>query len=141
MTDMRKEERRMGTANDHLTDREHVAGVPLPTIDDETMRARIGKAQEYTAVLLRKTAAFVRPDVDPIVWEHGRRNMALVEHGVLAIVLPASEDPSGWAGLGIFSASPQEVSEIMDHDPGVQAGIFTYEVHPIRGFPGSSLSA
>jgi hypothetical protein len=131
----------MGTGHDELTGREHVAGVPLPTIDNETMRARIGKAREYTAVLLRKTAAFVRPDVDPIVWEHGRRNMALVDHGVLAIVLPANEDPSDWAGLGIFSASPQEVSQIMDHDPGVQAGIFTYEVHPIRGFPGSSLPA
>lgn len=131
----------MGTAHDVLTDREHVAGVPLPTIDDETMRTRIGRAQAYTAVLLRKTAAFVRPDVDPIVWEHGRRNMALVEHGVLAIVLPANEDPSDLAGLGIFSASPQEVSEIMEHDPGVQAGIFTYEVHPIRGIPGSSLPA
>jgi hypothetical protein len=122
-----------------VTDRDHVAGVRLPTIDDATMRARIGNALACTAVLLRKTNAFRRPDVDPIVWEHGRRNMALVEHGVLAIVLPANQDPSDWAGLGIFSASPPEVAEIMDHDPGVQAGIFTYEVHPIRGFPGSSL--
>ena len=27
----------------------------------------------------------------------------------------------------------------MDDDPGVQAGVFTYEVHPVRGFPGDGL--
>lgn len=127
------------TQSGGVTDSDHVAGEKLPTIGDETMRERIGKAQAYTAMLLRKTDAFVRPEVDPIVWEHGRRNMALVEHGVLAIVLPANEDPGEWAGLGIFAAAPPLVGEIMDHDPGVQAGIFTYELHPIRGFPGSSL--
>jgi hypothetical protein len=27
----------------------------------------------------------------------------------------------------------------MDEDPAVRAGIFRYEIHPVRGFPGSSL--
>jgi hypothetical protein len=27
----------------------------------------------------------------------------------------------------------------MADDPAVRAGIFTFEVHPISGFPGSSL--
>jgi hypothetical protein len=30
-------------------------------------------------------------------------------------------------------------SQITDEDPGVQSGLFTYELHPVRGFPGSSL--
>jgi hypothetical protein len=121
------------------TDGDHVAGTRLPTISDEVMRGRLGKAHPYTAVLLRKTAKFVRPDVDPVVWEHGRRNMALGEHGMLAIVLPVDNDPGDWAGLGIFTASLEEVREIMDYDPGVLAGIFSYELHPVRGFPGSCL--
>ena len=108
-------------------------------ITDEFMRGRVGAARTYTAVLLRKTAAFKRPDVDPTIWEHGRRNMALAEHGVLAIVLPANDDPGDWAGLGIFAASPEDVAQIMDGDPGVRAGIFSYEIHPVRGFPGSRL--
>jgi len=37
--------------------------------------------------------------------------------------------------------TPEEVVRIMDEDPAVKAGIFTYEVHPIRGFPGDSLPA
>jgi hypothetical protein len=123
-----------------VTDVDHVAGVPLPQISDETMRERIAMAQPYTAVLLRKTAKFARPEVGPIVWEHGRRNMALVDHGVLAIVLPVNNDPGDWAGLGIFTADLQETSEIMDHDPGVKAGVFAYEVHPVNGFSSSRLA-
>ena len=30
---------------------------------------------------------------------------------------------------------------IMDEDSAVQAGVFTYAVHPIRSFPGDSLPA
>jgi hypothetical protein len=125
-----------GTA---ASDHADIANLRLPTINDEVMRERIASTQPYTAILLRKTTKFARPDVDPIVWEHGRRNMALREHGVLAIVLPVDDDPSDWAGLGIFTVPPEEISEIMDHDPGVLAGIFTYEVHPVRGFPGAAL--
>lgn len=120
------------------TDLTHVAGVALPAVTDETMRERLHAARPYTAVLLRATDALIRPDVDPIIWEHGRRNFALREHGVLAIVLPADDD-SDWAGLAVFTAPPDQVRAIMDHDPGVTAGIFSYEVHPVRGFPGSAL--
>jgi len=28
---------------------------------------------------------------------------------------------------------------IMNDDPGVAAGVFTYQVHPCRGFPGDAL--
>lgn len=116
-----------------------LGGRALPVISDEFMRDRIGKAQPYTAVLLRKTPEFERPGTRAIVWEHGRRNMALEQHGVMAIVLPVNNDPGDWAGLAVFTAGPDEVRAIMDDDPGVKAGIFRYEVHPVRGFPGSRL--
>jgi hypothetical protein len=87
---------------------------------------------------LRTTSSFRRPDVDPIIREHGRRNFALREHGVLAVVLPADDD-SDLAGLGVFNATEAEVTQILDEDPGVKAGIFTVELHPVRGFPGSNL--
>jgi hypothetical protein len=124
-----------------VTNHDHVAGEPLPAITDETMRERIGRTQPYTAMLLLETASFRRPDVDPIVWEHGRRMLALAEHGVLAVLLPDDHDPTDWSGLGIFTASADEVRAIMDRDPGVEAGIFTYEIHPVRGVPGSHLPA
>jgi len=116
----------------------HVLGQTLPTVTDETMRARLSAAKSYTAIVLRTTPAFVRPDVAPIVWEHGRRNMALVDAGLLSIVLPVNDD-SGLAGLGIFALTPEDTVIVMEADPGIRAGIFTYDVHPVRGFPGSAL--
>ena len=75
-----------------VTDRDHVAGVRLPTITDAFMRGRLAKASSYMFMLLKKTPQFREPDVNPIVWEHGRRNVALAERGVLAIVLPVGGD-------------------------------------------------
>jgi hypothetical protein len=28
----------------------------------------------------------------------------------------------------------------MDGDPAIQAGVLSYEVHPVRGFPGDALA-
>jgi uncharacterized protein YndB with AHSA1/START domain len=111
----------------------------LPMISDETVRARLSQAKRYTVMLLHATDKCVRPDVDAIIWEHGRRNMALVEAGELLIVLPVSDD-TGLAGLGVFAGDADRAAEILDGDPGVQAEIFRYELHPARGFPGAALS-
>ena len=59
--------------------------------------------------------------------------------GELLIVLPIS-DETGLAGLGVFAGDADRVTAILDGDPGVQAGIFRYELHPARGFPGAALS-
>lgn len=117
-----------------------VLGRFLPTITDQTMNERLATVKSYTAVLLRATSSFVRPDVDPIVWEHGRRNFALMDSGIAALVLPAVDD-SDWAGLYVFTVPPDDVHTVMREDPGVAAGIFAYEVHPVLGFPGIALPA
>ncbi len=76
--------------------------------------------------------------VKSIIWEHGRRNFELRAAGVLSIVCPVT-DESEIAGIGIFNASIEEVSKLMDEDPGVKADVFVYELHPCRSFPGDSL--
>jgi hypothetical protein len=121
-------------------DNDAVQGLELPTITDEHMRERLSQAKRYTVALLRTTSSFKRPEMDPIIWEHGRRNFALREQGVMPIVLPVADD-SDLAGLGVFDATEAEVTRILDEDPGVKAGIFTFELHPVRGFPGSILPA
>ena len=105
----------------------------LPTITDDEMRTRVAKARPYTVLVLHTTAAFARPACDAVVWEHGRRNMALVDAGLLSVVLPIADD-SGIAGYGVFDADLETTRRIMDDDPGV-AGIFSVELHPVRGFP------
>ncbi|HEY2948930.1 MAG TPA: hypothetical protein VGJ53_11115 [Micromonosporaceae bacterium] len=54
-------------------------------------------------------------DVAKIIWKHGKRNYALRTAGVMPIVCPVGDGS------------------------GVEAGVFTYEVHPTRGFPGTVL--
>jgi hypothetical protein len=120
------------------TSDEVVLGRNLPTISDQFMHDRLATVRSYTAVLLRTTETFVGPDTRPIVWEHGRRNFALMHAGIVALVLPAADD-SDWAGLYVFTVDPDAVRTVMDSDPGVVAGIFSYEIHPVRGFPGSAL--
>lgn len=110
----------------------------MATITDEMMRERLVQTQSYTLVILRKTAKYQEPGTDKIVWEHGRRNFQLREAGLLPIVCPV-RDESDVSGIGIFRATPEEVKKLYDEDPGVKAGIFTYEIHPCRGFPGDSL--
>jgi hypothetical protein len=110
----------------------------LPEISDEQMKERLGQSRDYTLIILHTTATTFTNDSRPIIWEHGRRNMALRAAGALSIVCPAT-DESDVAGIGIFGASPDQVREIIEDDPAVQAGVLTYELHPIRGFPGDSL--
>lgn len=110
----------------------------MATITDEMMRERISQTKNYSLIILRKTAKYYELGADKIVWEHGRRNFQLREEGLLSIVCPVA-DESDVSGIGIFNATPEKTREIYDEDPAVKAGIFTYEVHACRGFPGDSL--
>ena len=85
-----------------------------------------------------RIAQLVLQKVEKIIWEHGRRNFSLRADGVLAIVCPIA-DNSGTVGVGIFNDSTEKVKEIMDEDPAVKEGVFVYEVHPCRSFPGDCL--
>ena len=107
-------------------------------ITDDYMREMLGRTKGYTMVILRGTSKLADPATPAIVWEHARRNFQLRADGVLRIVCPV-RDRSDVSGIGIFDASEDETRRIMEDDPGVRAGIFTYEVHPTRSFPGDAL--
>jgi hypothetical protein len=117
---------------------ETIAGVSLPEITDGFMRENLSRAKPFTIVLLKKTARISDPDAPAVIWEHGRRNFSLREAGLMPIVCPV-RDGSDLAGMCIFTTAADEAARIMSGDPGVKAGLFTYEVHETRSFPGSSL--
>ena len=110
----------------------------MTDITDDYMREMLGKAKGYTVVFLKAAANYDAPGAAATIFEHGRRNFALRAEGVLSIVCPIL-DESPWSGICIFDAPVDEVARIMDGDPGVQAGVFTYEVHPALSFPGDGL--
>ena len=110
----------------------------MTEITDDYMREMFPKTREYSAVILRKSHAYTLPGAEKIVWEHGRRNFALRAEGILAIVCPV-RDGSEVSGFGIFNGTVDEIRRVMDEDPGVKAGVFVYEIHACRGFPGDRL--
>ena len=111
--------------------------IPTDHITDDYMHNRISEAKAYALVVLRPTPEYFAAGSRPIVWEHGRRNMALQAAGIMPIVCPVGDDEI--SGIAIFNTDPGEARAIMSDDPGVRAGIFTFEVHTSRGFPGDAL--
>ena len=107
-------------------------------ITDEFMQQMLSKTKQYSVVILKAGPNRQKEEIEKIIWEHGRRNFELRADGVLPIVCAVS-DGSDVAGVGIFDATVEEVREIMDEDPGVKAGVFVYEIHAGRSFPGDSL--
>jgi hypothetical protein len=116
----------------------HRKETSMSTITDEYMRQMLVATRNYSLVILKAGPNKHMEGAEEIIWEHGRRNFELRATGVLPIVCPVN-DGSDVSGIGILNTSVEEARQIMDIDPGVQAGIFVYEVHPCRGFPGSSL--
>ena len=118
----------------------------LPQITEQKFIETLEASTPYTVMILKAGPNFKMPGRDrdsavaSIIREHGKRNVALRAAGLLPIVCPIA-DGSGVTGIGVFNASPDDVKRIMSDDPGVKAGVFTYDVHPSRSFPGSMLPA
>ncbi len=108
------------------------------TFTDEEMGQLLPTTRTYSLVILKQGPSFTHETAPAIIWEHGRRNFGLRDDGVLAVVLPVA-DGSEVCGIGVFAATVDDTIAIMNDDPGVAAGVFTYQVHPCRGFPGDSL--
>lgn len=108
------------------------------TITDEQMRALLPTTKEYTAVILRTGPNWDTPGRDGVIWEHGRRNFALRADGLLPIVCPIA-DGTDVHGVCVFDLDADATHRTMTDDPAVQAGVFTYDVHRCRSFPGDTL--
>ena len=116
----------------------------LPQMTEEEFAAFRQRARPFTVVILKAGPKFERPDptfqseVGKIIYSHGKRNVQLHMAGIMPIVCPVN-DGSGISGTCVFDTTPEEAELIMSRDPGVMAGVFTYEIHQSRSFPGSTL--
>ena len=110
----------------------------MSQITDEFMTQMISRTRDYSIVILKDEPNHSRPGAEKIIWEHARRNFLLRARGLLPIVCPITYK-SDLAGIGIFNADIDLAKSIMDRDPAVREGIFVYEAHPCRGFPGDCL--
>ena len=108
-------------------------------VSDDAMQAGLATTREYVIGLLYQGPAYHDEQARKIIWEHGRRNFGLRADGALNIVCPVM-DSSELCGVGVYDATADEVEAIMQSDPGVVAGVFRYELHPCRSFPGDALA-
>jgi hypothetical protein len=116
----------------------YVRGVGHPG-DDDPLEAQRARLASFWALVLRRV-----PRLRP-ARRCGRRpgpsaGGQLYLAGLMRIVCPVG-DGSGTAGVSIFDADPDEVDQMMRQDPGVKAGLFTYEIHPTQTFPESRLTS
>ncbi len=109
----------------------------MTRVTDEEMAALLATSQDYCLVVLHPTE-LMDESKRPIVFEHGRRNMELRRDGKLPLVFRVNAD-ADIAGVGIFTTNEAETRAIMEDDPAVLAGVFTYDVLPVRSFPGDAL--
>jgi hypothetical protein len=117
----------------------------LPEVTEPDLYASLAETRPFTVIILKAGPRYSPPgpdrdsDVGAIILRHGRRNASLRLAGLLRVVCPVA-DGSDVAGIGVFDATPEEVDLIYSRDPAVMAGVLTYEIHPTRTFPDSSLS-
>ena len=118
----------------------------LPVVTGEMLRDALQRTRPYTVCILKATPSYQPPGpareswVADLIWQHGKRNYALYLAGLMRIFCPIG-DGSGTTGICIFDADADEVDQIMRQDPGVKAGLFTYEMHATQTFPESKLTA
>ncbi len=110
----------------------------MTIITDEFMRQMQEKTKEYCVCILRTTPKRGQTGANLFVTEHNRRIFVLRVNGVLAMMFPIS-DGGQVGGVYIFNTTAEEVKKLMDEDPAVKAGIFTYELHMSHSFPGDAL--
>jgi hypothetical protein len=115
-----------------------VESADLPVFSDEQMQAALESTKAYTVVLLYAGPAYAEGGARAVIWEHGRRNFGLRAAGLLSIVGPMA-DEGPLRGVGIFDCDPEQATRLMEQDPAVLAQILTFEVHPMRSFPGDAL--
>ena len=110
----------------------------MKTFTDEEMGQLLPTRQAYSVVILKQGPRF-SDDGD----RRSSGSTAAATSGCATTAcsrwcLPVT-DGSDVCGIGVFAATVDDTVAIMDDDPGVAAGVFSYEVHPCRGFPGDSL--
>ena len=102
------------------------------------MQQMLMQTKEYTLVLLKSVPNVQKENMQQLLWEHGRRNFQLRAEGLISIVAPITQE-SNVAGFAVFNSDGAKATEIMNEDPAVKEGVFSFEVLPIRSFPGDSL--
>jgi hypothetical protein len=110
----------------------------MKTFTDDEMNQLMNSARPYSLVILKPGPNSLDATAPSLMWEHGRRTFGLRDAGVLAATLVVLDDSELW-GIRVLTGTVDDTVALLNDDPGVAAGVFTFEVHPCRGLVGHSL--
>jgi hypothetical protein len=105
----------------------------MTLITNEDMRKRMAQTKAYCAVILKAGPNRHIPGVEKIIREHGRRNFALREEGVLSIVCPVTDGGEvsgigssmpGLTGSGRLWMKTREYGKVCSSTRSIRAGVF-----------------
>jgi hypothetical protein len=108
-------------------------------VGDEYVASELARARLYTIVYLRPGPRYDDPDDGGLVYAHVKRNFELKLAGDIAVVGPTRSEGEV-CGLYIFNCDPARATELIETDPAVEAGFFTFEVQALMAFPGDTLA-
>lgn len=112
----------------------------MKTFTDDAMNEQVMNAQPYSLVLLKAGPNSKHDTAPDLMWEHARRNVGLRDAGVLAAAFTVVDSNSETWGIRVFTATVDDTVALMNNDPGVAAEVFTFEVHPCRGFASEQIT-
>jgi hypothetical protein len=100
----------------------------------------LAKLKPYILVILKKGANYAGADTPKIIQsEHLPYVFENIRLGNIAISMPV-RDTTEIAAIAIFTVTGKEAAaKIMDNDPAVKQGLFTYELLNAVGMQGDTL--
>ena len=111
--------------------------IDVTTMSDDRMMQLVGSARPYTVCTLRPGPQWGVGDWEKTIWEHGRRNLAMREQGLLVVTLRTESDDV--VGVGVYDRDLEGTHELLAGDPAIQAGVLLHDLCPAQGFPGDAL--
>lgn len=106
---------------------------------NQRLHQKLSAMKEYTLVLLKAGPNIDSDTANQIIWEHGARNLQLQNEGIMPIICPVF-DESELKGAVLLTTDEATTESLMRDDPAISAGIFMFEMHPCKSFPGDSLA-
>lgn len=106
----------------------------------DAIQQKMAIAKPYTVVVLRKGERYDETNTQEfLMTQHVPYLFTLRLKGILNITVAASET-TDIKGIAIYNLTDAEqVKQLTENDPAIQAGKLCYDIMPCFGFPGDTL--
>ena len=114
---------------------------PYQHVPAEIVPELASAIKPYVLLIYKKGPNYNSPDKQKIIQgEHLPYVFDLRHRGIMSMAIPVMEPESEVAAIGIYNITDkEEITRFVQQDPGVQKGLFTYELLNCMGMKGDTL--